>query len=120
MNDQRKSEEVVYVLAILVIVIAVICSIVPLVIKSEIADKNILSTFGTEVTLYGKGLYAMNSYSSAIQAIAQDMVTLILVVPGMIVSLIMIRKKSVLGKFILTGLFGYMLYTYMSYAFLMF
>ena len=120
MNDQRKSEKVVYVLAILVIVIAVICSIVPLVTKGEIADKNIMSTFGTEVTLYGKGIYAMNSYSSAVQAIAQDMVTLILVVPGMIISLIMIRKKSILGEFILTGLFGYMLYTYMSYAFLMF
>ena len=54
MNDQRKSEKVVYVLAILVIVIAVICSIVPLVTKSEIADKNILSTFGTEVKSYLK------------------------------------------------------------------
>ena len=45
MNDQRKSEKVVYVLAILVIVIAVICSIVPLVTKGEIADKNIMSTY---------------------------------------------------------------------------
>ena len=35
------------------------------------------------------------------------------VVPGMIVSLIMIRKKSILGEFILTGLFGIM--TLLSY-----
>ena len=45
-----------------------------------------ISTFGETVTLYGKGLYARNSVSSAVQAIAQDMVTLILIVPGIYVA----------------------------------
>ena len=119
MKDQNKRMNVVSILAILVIIIAVICSIAPLVTRGEIGDKTVISTFGNEVSLYGKGLYAMNSFSSAIQAIAQDMVTLILVVPGMIAALA-IRKKSIIGEFILTGLFGYMLYTYMSYSFLMY
>ena len=92
----------------------------PFFTKSELTEKTVISMFGETVELYGKGLYARNSVSCAIQAIAQDMVTLILVVPGMIVSLLMIRKKSVTGQFILTGLLGYMLYTYMSYAFLMY
>ena len=110
----------VVIISILVILFSVICSALPLVTKSGLAEKTVISTFGETVTLYGKGLYARNSVSSAVQAIAQDMVTLILIVPGMIAALLMIRKERMIGKFLLTGLFGYMLYTYMSYAFLMF
>ena len=113
-------KKIVVIISTLVIVFSVICSVLPLITKNELADKTVISTFGETVTLYGKGLYARNSVSSAVQAIAQDMVTLILIVPGMIAALLMIRKESMIGKFLLTGLFGYMLYTYMSYAFLMY
>ena len=113
-------KKIVVIISILVIVFSVVCSVLPLITKNELAEKNVISTFGETVTLYGKGLYARNSFSSAVQAIAQDMVTLILIVPGMIAALLMIRKESMIGKFLLTGLFGYMLYTYMSYAFLMY
>ena len=113
-------KKIVVIISILVIVCSVICSVLPLITMNELADKTVISTFGETVTLYGKGLYARNSVSSAVQAIAQDMVTLTLIVPGMIAALLMIRKERMIGKFLLTGLFGYMLYTYMSYAFLMF
>ena len=115
-----KQKKSIYIITVLVIVFSVICCVMPFFTKSELTEKIVISMFGETVELYGKGLYARNSVSCAIQAIAQDMVTLILVVPGMIVSLLMIRKKSVTGQFILTGLLGYMLYTYMSYAFLMY
>ena len=120
MNNQKKNEKIVYVIAILVILISAVCCVIPFLTKSELPDKTVVSTFGETVTLYGKGIYARNSFSSAIQAIAQDLITLIIVIPGMIISLFMIRKESFIGRYILTGLFGYMLYTYMSYAFLMF
>ena len=61
MNKQDKSINTITLLSILVIVIAVVCSIVPLITGGEVTDKTVLSTFGNEVTLYGKGLYAMNS-----------------------------------------------------------
>ncbi len=120
MDNQRKAEKTINILAVLVIIIAAVCSVVPLISKGTIPEETVTSAFGQTVTLYGKGLYARNSESSAVQAIAQDLVTLIVVIPGMIVSLILVYKKHVLGRYILTGLFGYMLYTYMSYAFLMF
>lgn len=113
-------KKIVVILSVIVIVFSLICSVLPLITSGELAEKTVISTFGETVTLYGKGLYARNSVSSAVQAIAQDMVTLFLIVPGMIVALILIRKEKVIGNFLLTGLFGYMLYTYMSYAFLMF
>ena len=69
-------KKIVVIISILVIVFSVVCSLLPLITKNELADKTVISTFGETVTLY--------------------------------------------GKFLLTGLFGYMLYTYMSYAFLMY
>ena len=115
-----KNQKTVFVIAVLVIVFSVICSVLPLITKGELTDKTMISTLGETVTLYGKGLYARNSRSSAVQAIAQDLVTLFMVVPGMILSLVWIKKKKISGMILLTGMFGYMLYTYMSYAFLMF
>ena len=113
-------KKIVVIISVIVIVFSVICSVLPLITSGELAEKTVISTFGETVTLYGKGLYARNSVSGAVQAIAQDMVTLFMIVPGMIAALLMIRKGRVIGMFLLTGLFGYMLYTYMSYAFLMF
>ena len=114
-----KENKTINVISILVILISIICCVLPFVTKNELAAKTMISNFGETVTLYGKGLYARNSFSCAIQAIAQDFVTLIMVVPGMIAALFLIKRKRVVGLFLLTGLFGYMLYTYMSYAFLM-
>ena len=113
-------KKIVVIISVIVIVFSLICSVLPLITSGELAEKTVISTFGETVTLYGKGLYARNSVSGAVQAIAQDMVTLFMIVPGMIAALLMIRKGRVIGMFLLTGLFGYMLYTYMSYAFLMF
>ena len=107
-------------LTILILLITVICSIAPLITKGMLAQKSMITAFGEEIQFYGKGLYARNSFSMAIQAIAQDMVNLILVVPLTVISLISCKKEKMIAQFTLTGLLGYLLYTYMSYAFLMF
>lgn len=79
-----------------------------------------ISAFGEEITFYGKGVYARNSFSGATQAIAQDLVTLFLAIPCTIMALIFVKKKNTVAQFVLTGLLAYILYTYMSYAFMMF
>lgn len=79
-----------------------------------------ISAFGEEIIFYGKGVYARNSFSGATQAIAQDMVTLFFAIPCTIMALIFVKKKNTVAQFVLTGLLAYILYTYMSYAFMMF
>lgn len=79
-----------------------------------------ISAFGEEINFYGKGVYARNSFSMATQAIAQDWVTLILAIPCTLISFIFVKRKNIIAEFVLTGLMAYFLYTYMSYAFLMF
>ena len=73
---------------------------------------------GETVTIYGKGLYRNDSVSAASQAIAQDVVTLIVGIPLLILGLYLSGKGSLKGKLLLTGTLGYFLYTYTSYSFL--
>jgi hypothetical protein len=73
---------------------------------------------GEEITIYGSGLYRYESISFYAQAIAQDIVTLVIAVPLLIISLFMSSKGSMRGRVLLTGTLGYFLYTYASYSFL--
>ena len=72
----------------------------------------------TTVTIFGKGLYQNDSVSAASQAIAQDVVTLFLGIPLLLVSLYLFRKGLLKGKLLLAGTIAYFLYTYTSYSFL--
>ena len=80
---------------------------------------DIITVFGENIQLYQKGLYARDSVSMASQALAQDVVTLILAVPLVLISLWMLKKQNGKGMFLLTGTIGYFLYTYASYSFLL-
>ena len=73
---------------------------------------------GEEVEIFGQGLYRFETISFYAQAIAQDIVTLLIAVPLLIVSLAMVRKGSMRGRVLLTGTLAYFLYTYASYSFL--
>jgi hypothetical protein len=81
-------------------------------------NKTFLSINDETVYIYGKGLYYNDSVSMASQARAQDIVTLIIGIPLLIVSLIIANKNSLRGKLLLTGVLGYFLYTYTSYSFI--
>jgi hypothetical protein len=76
------------------------------------------SIFGETINIYGKGVYQHDSAAMAIQAIAQDIVTLIVGVPLLFISIFLAWKGLFRGKLLLTGTLGYFLYTYASYSFL--
>ncbi|WP_366924505.1 hypothetical protein MFMK1_001484 [Metallumcola ferriviriculae] len=73
------------------------------------------SVRGETVTIYGRGLYQHMSSEVAVQGIAQDYVTLFIGIPLLIAALFLVRKGSVKGKFLLTGVLGYFLVTYLFY-----
>ncbi len=75
------------------------------------------SLHGQTVTIYGKGLYRYESLSVAMQAIPQDIVTLVIGVPMLVIALLAARTGSLRGRLLLAGTLGYFLYTYASYAF---
>ncbi|MCL2832073.1 MAG: hypothetical protein FWD78_02785 [Treponema sp.] len=81
-------------------------------------NREVKTINGDTVLLYGKGLYYNDSVSYASQARAQDIITLIVGIPLLIVSLYFSNKNSIRGKLLLTGTIGYFLYSYTSYTFL--
>lgn len=70
---------------------------------------------GEKITIYGKGLYQHMSADVAVQGIAQDYITLFAGVPLLIISLLISRRNSIRGQFLLAGTLGYFLVTYLFY-----
>lgn len=72
---------------------------------------------GQTVQLFGQGLYRYDTVATAAQEKAQDVVTLFLGVPLLVVALYLYRRGSLRGHLLLAGTLGYFLYTYASMAF---
>ncbi len=70
---------------------------------------------GETIQIYGKGLYRHMSADVAIQGIAQDVVTLFIAVPLLILALIGYLRGSQRSKLLLTGISGYFFVTYLFY-----
>ncbi len=72
---------------------------------------------GEQVTINARGLYYWDTVSSAAQAQANDLVTLVLGLPLLAVSYLMARRGSLRGRLLLTGTLGFILYTYITMSF---
>lgn len=72
---------------------------------------------GEQVTINARGLYRWDTVSSAAQMQANDLITLTLAVPLLLISLALSLKGSLRGRFILAGVLGFILYTYITMAF---
>ncbi|MBD3344406.1 MAG: hypothetical protein GF401_05010 [Chitinivibrionales bacterium] len=71
---------------------------------------------GRTVVIYGEGIYKDMSADVAVQGIAQDYVTLIVGIPLLLVAFNFARKNSLRGQFLLSGVLGYFLVTYLFYT----
>ena len=73
---------------------------------------------GETVMINGHGLYYYDTVSSAAQMQGNDLVTLVLGLPLLVISTWLAFHGSLRGRLLLTGTLGFFLYTYMSMAFL--
>lgn len=101
-----------------IIILSVFASLVGIFSNAGSGVRQIESFRGETIKIYGKGLYGNDSVAVAAQGIAQDIITVALGVPLLIVSLYLALKDSLRGRLLLTGTLGYFLYTYISYVFL--
>ena len=69
---------------------------------------------GEQVIINGHGLYSYDSVSSAAQMQANDLITLVLGLPLLVISTWLSVRGSLRGRLLLTGTLGFFLYTYMS------
>jgi hypothetical protein len=66
--------------------------------------------------IHGQGLYYYDTVSSAAQMQGNDLVTMAVGLPLLVISTILAFRGSLRGKLLLTGTLGFFLYTYMSMA----
>jgi len=106
-------------LLILVILITILSGIAVLtgVVSNEGEESHKYESIrGETVEIYGRGIYRHMSKEVAIQGIAQDYVTLLLGIPGLIIALIFALRGSLKARFVLSGITGYFLVTYLFYT----
>jgi hypothetical protein len=72
---------------------------------------------GETITINARGLYYWDTVSSAAQMQANDLVTLVLGLPLLVISFWMALRGSLRGRLLLTGTLGFILYTYISMCF---
>jgi hypothetical protein len=113
----EKSKAVNY-LVICIVVLSLFAASYGIFSKGGPGRHEIKAISGEIVTIYGEGLYKNDSVSMASQGIAQDVVTILLGIPLLLISLYVSNKGLIKGKLLLTGTLGYFLYTYTSYSFL--
>jgi hypothetical protein len=73
---------------------------------------------GETVMIRGHGLYRYDTLLSSSQEVGQDIVTLLLGIPLLLVGIALSRKGTLRGQLLLTGALGYFLYTYGAMSFL--
>ena len=113
-----KKSKAVTLLVLCIVVISLFAATYGIFSKGGPGKHEIKSMYGEIVTVYGEGLYKNDSVTMASQGIAQDVVTLIMGIPLLLISLSISNKGLLKGKLLLTGTIGYFLYTYTSYSFL--
>lgn len=73
---------------------------------------------GEQVTINGHGLYFYDTLSTAAQLQGNDLITLVVGLPLLLVSTWLAFRGAVRGQLLLTGTLGFFLYTYMSMSML--
>ncbi len=71
---------------------------------------------GESVMINGQGLYYFDTVSSAAQTQGNDLVTLVVSLPLLVISAFFAFRSSLRGRLLLVGTLGFFLYTYMSMA----
>ena len=70
---------------------------------------------GETVEIYGLGLYRHMSADVAPQGIAQDVITLFVAIPALLIAFVFANRGSLRARYLLSGILGYFLVTYLFY-----
>lgn len=111
-----KHSRLISLLVLCIVVLSLFASVIGIFSNAGPGAYEIQSFRGETINIHGRGLYRNDSISIVAQGTAQDIVTLALGIPLLIVSLCMSFKGSLKGRLLLTGTLGYFLYTYISYV----
>jgi hypothetical protein len=96
-------------------VLAMLATVTPLLFTAGPGPSEYMSVRGKPVELYGYGPYRHMPSDVAVQGLAQDLVTLFLGLPVLLLSLWLTYRRSKIGYLVLTGSVGYLFVQYTLY-----
>lgn len=99
-------------------VLALFASVMGLFYETSGGPYPLTSFRGEEVTINGHGLYFYDTVSTAAQMRGNDLVTLVVGLPLLVISTWLAFRGSLRGRLLLTGTLAFFLYTYMSMSML--
>ena len=102
-------------LVVLLAALAALAAAVPFVSTEGEGPEHHVSIRGTEVLTYGRGPYRHMPAEVAVQGLAQDVVTLVVGIPFLLVALAWARRGSRAGHLALTGAVAYLFVQYFMY-----
>jgi hypothetical protein len=112
-----KPSKMVAALASLIGVLAFVAAMLGVFWQGSAGRFDFKTLRGETVAIQGGGLYKYDSVSGASQSIAQDVVTLCIGIPILVIAIILYLKGSLRGKLLLTGTLAYFSYTYVVMTF---
>jgi len=111
-----KNKTIISFLVFLIVVLAATATTMGIFTNDGTGPYAYQSIRGKTVMIYGKGIYKDMSAEVAPQGIAQDYITLFAGIPLLVMALFMWRKGSRRGNYLLAGIVGYFLVTYLFYT----
>lgn len=111
-----KTKTQISILIMLIVLISAITSLFGILSESGPGRFEHESIRGETIEIYGKGIYQHMSADVAVQGIAHDYVTLFVGIPLLIISMLLYRKNSFRGQFLLAGVLGYFFVTFLFYT----
>jgi hypothetical protein len=113
---EMKPSTAVTWLAILVAVLALVATSVALFWQDGGSPFPFTTLRGETAQMYGQGLYRLDSLFTGAGYKGQDTVTLVLGIPLLAICIVLYRRGSVRGSWLLMGTLSYFLYVYASMA----
>lgn len=110
-----KNKNTVTTLIFSIAILASIANLIGIFSDNGVGEYSYRSIRGEMVNIYGKGIYQHMSKEVAIQGIAQDIVTLLLATPLLLISYFFALRNSLKWRLVLSGTLAYFLVTYAFY-----
>jgi len=110
-----KNIKTITVLVIIIAIVSTYAALTGILSSGGPGPYTYKSIRGHEVLIYGKGLYKDMSAEVAPQGIAHDYVILFAGIPLLMIALFSVRKNSIKGRFLLSGVLLFFLVTYLFY-----
>ena len=110
-----KSKKLTGILTLLISAFSLLAASLGIFWKSGTGEFEYQTIRNQTIKIYGNGLYKHMPSDVAIQGIAQDYITLFVGIPLLIISYFWFAKNSLKGKFLLAGVTGYFLVSYLFY-----